>query len=391
MRLLLEQEVVLDPDRLVQAWTEPNTFLFCPEKSAVSFDWLKARLDLVPSRYRSGAFALLTSGSTGLPKIVLGSRERAEALARRLHDVQSLETVREALVTLPLSYSFAFVNQWIWAHVHGRRLVRTPGLTDLQALGANFMAAEAGLVCLVGAQLPRLAELTESFPEIQRVCFAGGRFPTERLDVVARLFPAATIYNNYGCAEAMPRLTVRRAEDASDGANVGRPLPAVQLRTEPGGEVCFRSPYGAVGFIDEQGWHEIGAEDWVPTGDLGELLPDGSLRLTGRASEVFKRYGEKVALPLLAQNLREAWHGELAFYRECDEAGEDGHVLVLAPEAKPEAVRPILRLLRARHPRACWPLRIENVKALHLSANGKPDPAALAALTDKQVLWRQGL
>jgi acyl-CoA synthetase (AMP-forming)/AMP-acid ligase II len=323
---------------------------------------------------------------------VVGARSRAEALARRLHELQALEPVREAIVTLPLTYSYAFVNQWVWSHVHGRRLTLTAGLTDAAALARSFAAADAALVCLVGAQLPRLVEsLSEGYPGVVRVCFAGGAFPQDRLADVRRLFPAATVLNNYGCAEAMPRLTLRRADEAEDGANVGRALPGVSLRIGEGHEVLFRSEYGALAFVDDAGFHPLAAHDWVSSGDLGELLADGSLRLLGRANEVFKRYGEKVALPQLATTVREAWRGQVAFYRERDRAEEEGYVLVLAPRAEEADVRAILRLFRARHPRACWPLRIESVTALALSANGKPDAATLPSSSDKAVHWQQGL
>ena len=101
-------------------------------------------------------------------------------------------------------------------------------------------------------------------------------FPQEQLFVVRRLFPNARIFNNYGLAEAMPRLTLRPAEDADDAANIGQPLPGVELHTGDLGEFTFRSPYGAVGVVDRDGFREITGETWVGTGDLGVAIGDGA-------------------------------------------------------------------------------------------------------------------
>jgi acyl-CoA synthetase (AMP-forming)/AMP-acid ligase II len=391
MDVVFEREAVLDPTRLVRAWQAAASFVFVPDKAGVSRAWLDERLALVPAAHAEGCFALLTSGSTGLPKLVVGERRRAEALAAVVHAAQELADVRETIVALPLTYSYAFVNQWVWGHVHGRRLVLTRGVTDA-SLDRALADADAAMLCLVGAQVPMLAaRLTGPYPGVRCVNFAGGAFPGDRLDDVRRLFPTARIYNNYGCAEAMPRLTVRRAEDHPDGAVVGRPLPGIEMMAGDAGEIRFRSPYGAVAFVDDAGATAIGPETWVASGDLGTVEPGGMWRLTGRATEVYKRYGEKIALPALAATVRDGWPGEAAFYRERDAAGEDGHVLVLAPVPDAEQVRGILKRFRQRHGRVHWPLRIESVAALPLSPNGKPDVHALAAAPDKTVHWQHHL
>ena len=46
---------------------------------------------------------------------------------------------------------------------------------------------------------------------------------------MAELFPNARVFNNYGCAEAMPRLTVRPVKEGEEGVGIGNPLPGVEL------------------------------------------------------------------------------------------------------------------------------------------------------------------
>ena len=114
------------------------------------------------------------------------------------------------------------------------------------------------------------------------------------------------VFNNCGCAEAMPRLTLRRAE----AAVIGPPLPGVWLRAGEDGRLEFQSPYAAVALVTDSGLHPVDPGDWTPAGDLAEPRPGGSWRLLGREGDVFNRYGEKIALPDLLPAAAERHPGE---------------------------------------------------------------------------------
>ncbi len=391
MKLLREQPAQPDPTSLDAAWSAAESFVLLPERLTVSDEWLNAALASVPDELRTDHFAMLTSGTTGQPKLVIGNRARSERLAAVLHEKQDSASIAETILLLPLSYTYAFVNQWLWARTQGRKLRTTAGLSDPTALHATLASARDAMLCLVGVQVPLLLNhfADAAFPGVTRIHFAGGRFPQERLADLRALFPNAEVFNNYGCAEAMPRLTLRRAADADDAANIGQPLPGVELQCGADRALQFRSPYGAVGVVEDGHFTAIAPGDWTPTGDLGESLENGSWRLLGRASEVFKRHGEKVSLQALTSTVTAAWPGQCAFYREQDRLGEDGCVLTLAPNADAGALREVQLALRRHHARAQWPLRIEAVESLPLLSNGKPDLRSLAALPGKSILWHQ--
>ncbi|MBF0256302.1 MAG: acyl--CoA ligase [Gammaproteobacteria bacterium] len=376
---------------LDDAWTDSASFLLIPEKIGIRPAWLDRIDEIIPPDYHIGCFGILTSGSTGEPKLILGSKQRSENLARALHQVQDSEAVAETICALPLSYSYAFINQWLWSHVHKRRLVLTRGFSEPDRLQLALSQAKDAMLCLVGGQLALLRQFFAgaSFPGIIRLHFAGGRFPQEQLDFLQERFPHAKIYNNYGCAEAMPRLTLRPAEAATAAAHIGYPLPGIEIIADSEHRLLFRSPYRAVAFVDQAGFHPVSAADWLPSGDLAEPLEDGGWRLLGRANEVFKRYGEKISLPQLLTTIKQAWQADAAFYLEQDANGEQGCVLVLSPAPEPQELQQILMALRHNHPRPHWPLRIESLAALPLLANGKTDVHQLAAAEHKALHWKQ--
>lgn len=372
-------------------WAQPGSFLVGGVHGATVQDLASAVAAPLPDAWAEGHYGLLTSGSTGAPKVVVGSRARSERLTEVLHEVQASEPVAETVLALPVTYSYALVNQWLWARHHDRRLVPTDGFADPARLRAALAAADHAMVCLVGAHVSLLHRFFGGavFPGVIRLHFAGGRFPQESLDALEAMFPAAQVFNNYGCAEALPRLTVRPGREAIDAADIGRPLPGVELRTATDGALEFRSPYGAVAVGETDRWVEVSPETWVPTGDLGHEGTGGHWVLDGRASEVFKRHGEKVSVPELLSTVFAGWPGQAAGYRERDPAGEDAVVVVLAPRPEPEALRAILLEIRRHHPRAVWPLRIEACDRLPELANGKIDLQRLSTLDGRSVEWRQ--
>ncbi len=392
MHFIDENEIGEDITRLDKAWDDPRTFVLLPQRTSVTKEWVEHSVAHFPKVFFKKHFILLTSGSTGQPKLVVGSRERSEELARVIHDVQDNEPVKQTILALPLSYCFGFVNQWLWSRVMNRKLVMSGGFSQPDQLKKCLLEAQDGMLCLIGAQVPLLINnygASVSFPGVIRLHFAGGIFPQNDMAAIKKFFPNARIFNNYGCAEAMPRLTCRPLEDSNEASNIGRPLPGVELKTGGDGEILFRSPYRAVGFYDDSGVRIPSDEDWLPSGDYGEKLDNNYWRIKGRSNEIFKRYGEKISIPQLFETVNAHWRGDLAFYREKDTSGEDGHVLALAPVPLEEQVQNILQAFRKNHPRPHWPLRIEGMPALPALPNGKVDTLALKGNANSKIFWRQ--
>lgn len=375
---------------LERSWASCNS-VFVGHQQIAPNDTLIRLLRKMPQELREGHFVLATSGSTGDVKLVVGEKARCTRMATEIHSAQICGPVHETLCTLPLSYSYALVNQWVWAQTMGKVFRKTLGFSNPADFSQAIFNSENAMICIVASQLPVFhkcfAEI--SFPSVIRLNFAGERFPQEELPFIRKLFPNAEIFNNYGCTEAMPRLTIRHADDSDDASNIGRPLPGIELRADEEGRLLFRSPYGAVATISEDGLKRIGPDDWVETGDFGEQCADGTWRVLGRTNSVFKRFGEKVSVSRVVDELRGAWDGEIVGYTGEDPAGAPGWSLVLAPEPAGEEVRKILLALREAYTRPHWPIRIESMASLPRLPNGKIDLQALKDAENKKLHWRQ--
>ena len=80
---------------------------------------------------------------------------------------------------------------------------------------------------------------------------------------------------------------------------VGVARPGVQVRISPEGEILIKSPGQLVGYYKRPDLNaECFTEDgFFRTGDMGELWPDGQLKLTGRIKELFKTAKGKYVAP----------------------------------------------------------------------------------------------
>ena len=84
------------------------------------------------------------------------------------------------------------------------------------------------------------------------------------------------VVQGYGMTETAPLVTLDHPFDSRPGS-LGRPLPGVELRIAPDGEILVRGPNVVGGAVDVDGW--------LHTGDLGRLDAEGRLWFLGRKEE----------------------------------------------------------------------------------------------------------
>ena len=112
------------------------------------------------------------------------------------------------------------------------------------------------------------------------------------------------LYEGYGMTEDSSYSHVSTEAHNAPGY-VGVPMAGVQVKLSPEGEVLIKSPGQCIGYYKQP---ELTAESFTPdgffrTGDLGERTPDGLLKLTGRAKELFKTAKGKYVAPAPIENL----------------------------------------------------------------------------------------
>jgi len=110
---------------------------------------------------------------------------------------------------------------------------------------------------------------------------------------------AKTICAAYGLSEASPNVVMSDWRDPEELRvnGLALPHPGVQVRISPEGEIQVKGWNVMRGYYNnpEANAKAFTADGWLRTGDLGELTPDGRLRMCGRLKDVFRVGGENVA------------------------------------------------------------------------------------------------
>jgi len=340
----LERVITFDPPA-PEFTAEPMSRLL--ETTESDLPWLhelrKRSLGVPPDTL---ATIIYTSGTTGIPKGVMLTHGNIAATiaASQQHGALPVQPGQVALSLLPLSHIFERAcDYFLWDNgvtiayaesiqavpnnlleVRPQVMISVPRLFDkvytkvmsapglkgrllkwAGRVGATVVDARlSGSQASLGVRVQYwLADLLV-FRKIRHLM--GGRLTTmisggaPLSAPVARFFFAAglPIHEGYGLTETSPVLAANRPGAIRLGT-VGPLYPGVEIRIDDTGEILARGPNVMKGYWNnpEATAQALDSEGWFHTGDVGELDPEGFLRITDRIKDLIVTAGGKKVAP----------------------------------------------------------------------------------------------
>jgi len=307
-----------------------------PKTEFETWDAITARTPPLPGRPQRAAedlaMIIYTSGSTGQPKgamIDFGAVTRVGEGA--VQDVRQRVGQGESrmLSYLPLAHSYE--RAWVGAaslvdgntHLFFAESLDT-FLQDLQRARPTLFLSVPRLwlkfqqgvfskmppakldrllgIPLLGRVVARKVLKGLGLDQVRQAASASAPIPAELIRWYRRL--GLELFEGYAMTEDFA-FSHASNERFSEPGWVGVPMPGVQVRLDDSGEILIKSPGQFRGYYRQS---ELTAASFTEdgffrTGDLGERRPDGMLRITGRAKELFKTAKGKYVAPAPIENL----------------------------------------------------------------------------------------
>lgn len=346
---------------------------------------------------RDLACLVYTSGSTGGSKGVMCAHHQVDFASGSIARYLGLRAADVLFDALPLAFDYG-LYQWLLACRVGATLVLERSFAYpaacLERIAAERVTVLPG-VPTVWATLLDFDLAPYDLSALRLLTNTGAALPPNHVERLLAAFPRAQLFAMYGLTETKRTLYLPPELARSKAGSVGIAIPGTEVWIE--GADGERLGVGEVGELVVRGGHvmsgywgdpEATARRFPPgplpgervcrTGDLFTRDADGCHWFVGRADDLLKSRGEKIAPVEIERVLH-----DLPGVREAALVGVPderlGHrlvaVIVRADPALDE--RQVLRHCKARLRDAQVPQRVVFAAALPKSTNGKVDRRAI--------------
>jgi fatty-acyl-CoA synthase len=309
---------------------------------------------------------LYTSGTTGSPKGVVVTHDAVQrtAYASALH--RAFQDGRRVLFSLPCYHMFGYVEGLLATMFVGGAIIPRTAFTpdDYLACIERHRADDILAVpTMTVALLEHPDRQRRDLSSLSAILSGAAPAPVWLWEKVQSELGVTEITTGYGMTECGGAMTLTLPEDplvlhattvgrvkTAGAAGLGKsgllceyrtvdPLSGEHLPDGAEGELVSRGPTHMLGYWNKPEATAASLRDgWVHSGDLGRVLDDGYLKLTGRSKELYKSGGELV-MPKEIEDLLTQHPGVSQAYAVGVPDGRWGEIgcvfVVPEPEASP--------------------------------------------------------
>ncbi|MFD0387196.1 AMP-binding protein [Tistrella bauzanensis] len=251
-----------------------------------------------------------TGGTTGAPRLAQLSARNLAAATLMAAAGSGMIAEDRVLTGLPLFHVGGAVDVLLAALSQGATVIfpTATAMRNPEVLRRFWQIVDETGASMIGSVPTILAAIADSPRgsarlDRLRAILTGGSPLAPELAARVEKIAACPVCQLYGMTETGGIVSVQPADGRFHDHAVGPPVPlarvalgAVDAARLPGaqGEVLVAGPHVFQGYRTAAGTVDRPQDGWLRSGDRGEVLPSGELRIIGRAKDVIIRSGHNI-------------------------------------------------------------------------------------------------